>query len=108
MHIYNLTLQRATAITHAIFGNFSAPKAQEIVVARGKVLELLRPNDFNGKVQTVLSVEVFGTIRSIVPFRLTGKLHLRLPPSISFSTSRLHLFFSSFTLGQAHLIDVAV
>jgi hypothetical protein len=79
MHIYNLTLQRATAITHAIFGNFSAPKAQEIVVARGKVLELLRPNDFNGKVQTVLSVEVFGTIRSIVPFRLTGKLHLRLP-----------------------------
>jgi splicing factor 3B subunit 3 len=72
MHIYNLTLQRATAITHAIFGNFSAPKAQEIVVARGKVLELLRPNDFNGKVQTVLSVEVFGTIRSIVPFRLTG------------------------------------
>jgi len=72
MHLYNLTLQRATAITHAIFGNFSAPKVQEIVVARGKILELLRPNDFNGKVQTVLSMEMFGTIRSVVPFRLTG------------------------------------
>jgi splicing factor 3B subunit 3 len=79
MHIYNLTLQRATAITHAVFGNFSAPKAQEIVVARGKVLELLRPNDFNGKVQTVLSMEVFGTIRSLVPFRLTGTVLAKTP-----------------------------
>lgn len=86
MHIYNLTLQRATAITHAIFGNFSAPKAQEIVVARGKVLELLRPNDFNGKVQTILSMEVFGTIRSIVPFRLTGTGSISCPSGSPFIT----------------------
>ena len=54
----------------AIYGNFSGPKAQEIVVSRGKVLELLRPDE-NGKMQTICSTEVFGTIRAILPFRLT-------------------------------------
>jgi hypothetical protein len=40
----------------------------EIVVARGKVLELLRPDDA-GKVQAIHSTEVFGIIRSLTPFR---------------------------------------
>ena len=56
---------------HAIYGNFSAPKVQEIVVSRGKVLELLRPDD-QGRVQTVCSTEVFGLIRSLKPFRFPG------------------------------------
>ncbi len=55
----------------AIYGNFSGPKAQEIVVSRGKILELLRPDDA-GKVQTVCTTEVFGCIRCLAPFRLTG------------------------------------
>lgn len=55
----------------AIYGNFSAPKAQEIVVSRGKILELLRPDD-SGKMQTVCSTEVFGMIRSLIAFRLNG------------------------------------
>lgn len=55
----------------AIYGNFSAPKVQEIVVSRGKVLELLRPDE-NGRVQVVHSTEVFGTIRSLQPFRFPG------------------------------------
>lgn len=46
-------------------------KTQEIVVSRGKVLELLRPDD-NGKLQTLLSVECFGAIRSLAQFKLTG------------------------------------
>jgi len=69
--LYQLTLQRASAITHAVYGNFSAPKAQEIVVSRYKTLELLRPDD-SGKVQSILSQEVFGVIRAVLPFRLTG------------------------------------
>ena len=52
----------------AIYGNFSAPKVHEIVAARGKVLELLRPDDA-GKVQVIHSTEVFGIIRSLAPFR---------------------------------------
>lgn len=61
------------AMQCAIYGNFSAPKAQEIVVSRGCYLELLRPDD-NGKVQTILSSNVFGVIRALAPFRLTGGL----------------------------------
>lgn len=72
MFLYNLTLQRATGSTHAIHGSFSGTKQQEIVVARGKVLELLRPDPNTGKVYSILTVEVFGIIRSIMPFRLTG------------------------------------
>lgn len=71
MHLYALTLQRSSAITAAVFGNFSAPRQQELAVARGKVIELMRPNA-NGKVLTVVAAEVFGTIRSITTFRLTG------------------------------------
>ncbi len=72
MFLYNLTLQRATGITHAIHGNFSGTKQQEIVVSRGKILELLRPDPNTGKVYTVLTVEIFGVIRAVMPFRLTG------------------------------------
>ncbi|KEH44503.1 splicing factor 3B subunit-like protein [Medicago truncatula] len=71
MYLYNLTLQRPTGIICAINGNFSGGKGQEIVVARGKTLDLLRPDD-NGRIQTILSVEVFGSIRSLAQFRLTG------------------------------------
>ena len=45
---------------------------QEIVIARGKLLEIVRPDPNTGKVHTLLSVEVFGVIRSIISFRLTG------------------------------------
>ena len=72
MYLYSLTLQQATAIDLCVYGNFSSPKAQEIVVSRGKILELLRPDE-NGRVQSILATEVFGVIRSLLPFRLTGK-----------------------------------
>lgn len=72
MYLYNLTLQRATGVTHAIHGNFSGTKQQEIVVSRGKVLEVLRPDPNTGKVYVLLTEEVFGVIRSLMPFRLTG------------------------------------
>jgi len=71
MYLYNLTLQRAGAITQCAYGNFSGPKMHEVLVARGKVLELLRPDEA-GKVQTVCAQEVFGVIRAFAPFRLTG------------------------------------
>ncbi|KAL9259372.1 Spliceosome-associated protein 130 B-like protein [Drosera capensis] len=72
MYLYSLTLQQPTGILCAINGHFSGhPKIQEIAVARGKVLDLLRPDE-NGKLQTLLSVDVFGAIRSLAQFRLTG------------------------------------
>jgi splicing factor 3B subunit 3 len=72
MHLYNLTLQRATAITHAIHGNFSGTKHQEIVISRGKTLEVLRHDPTTGKVYTLLTEEVFSVVRCLLPVRLTG------------------------------------
>ncbi|KAL2937533.1 hypothetical protein RDABS01_020982 [Bienertia sinuspersici] len=71
MFLYNLTLQKATGIVTAIDGNFSGGSKQEIVVGKGKVLDLVCPDD-NGKLQIVVSVEMFGAIRSLAQFRLTG------------------------------------
>lgn len=72
MYLYNLTLQRATGITHAIHGNFSGTKTQEILISRGKSLELLRPDPSTGKIHTLLAIEIFGVVRSLMPVRLPG------------------------------------
>eukprot|EP00301_Raphidiophrys_heterophryoidea_P027109 c9493_g1_i1.p1 GENE.c9493_g1_i1~~c9493_g1_i1.p1 ORF type:complete len:1229 (+),score=405.94 c9493_g1_i1:73-3759(+) len=72
MYLYSLTIQRPQSITQAAYGNFSSSSAHELVVARSaRVLELLRV-DTNSKLQTVISTDVFGVIRSIAPFRLAG------------------------------------
>ncbi|KAF8647171.1 hypothetical protein AX16_007001 [Volvariella volvacea WC 439] len=72
MHLYNLTLQPPTAVTQAIVGNFSGARQQEIILSHGTRLELLRPDPQTGKLTTIISTDVFGSIRSIAPFRLTG------------------------------------
>ncbi|KAF7971621.1 hypothetical protein HWV62_20728 [Athelia sp. TMB] len=72
MHLYNLTLQPPTATSQAIVGNFSGAKQQEIIVSHGTRLELLRPDVHTGKVATVIATDVFGSIRSLAAFRLTG------------------------------------
>ncbi|OXU22780.1 hypothetical protein TSAR_009510 [Trichomalopsis sarcophagae] len=50
----------------------SGTKMHDIIVSRGQSLELLRPDPNTGKVHTMLTVEVFGIIRSLMAFRLTG------------------------------------
>ncbi|KAN0091266.1 CPSF A subunit region domain containing protein [Tylopilus felleus] len=72
MHLYNLTLQPPTAATQAIVGNFSGARTQEIILSRGTRLELLRPDVQTGKLSTVIASDVFGSIRSLAAFRLTG------------------------------------
>ena len=72
MHLYNLTLQHPTAITQAIVGNFSGVRQQEIIVSRGTRLELLRPDPQTGKISTILANDVYGSIRCLAAFRLTG------------------------------------
>ncbi|KAJ8584566.1 hypothetical protein M405DRAFT_774030 [Rhizopogon salebrosus TDB-379] len=72
MHLYNLTLQPPTAATQAIVGNFSGARTQEIIISRGTRLELLRPDVQTGKLSTVIASDVFGSIRSLAAFRLTG------------------------------------
>ena len=57
-------------------GNFSGPKQQEIVVAKGNVIELLRPDD-TGKVISICLTPVFSVVRSLLAFRLAGKLRIQ-------------------------------
>jgi splicing factor 3B subunit 3 len=71
MFLYHFTLQKPGGIVSAVCGNFSGQKNQEILVSRGNILELLKPDD-QGKLQPLLSVNVFGIIRSVLAFRLTG------------------------------------
>ncbi|KAH8814685.1 CPSF A subunit region-domain-containing protein [Flagelloscypha sp. PMI_526] len=72
MHLYNITLQPPTAALQAIVGNFSGARQQEIIISHGTRLELLRPDPQTGKVTTVISSDVFGSIRTLAVFRLTG------------------------------------
>src|SRR5258706_2292823 len=72
MHLYNLTLEHASAIPHAVVGNFSGVRQQDIILSRGSRLELLKADTNAGKLNTVLVHDVFGSIRSLAAFRLTG------------------------------------
>ncbi|KAG0241008.1 pre-mRNA-splicing factor rse1 [Actinomortierella wolfii] len=72
MFLYNLTLQPSNVINQAILGNFSGTKQQELVVSHVNRIELLRPDPSTGKVHSILSHDVFGVVRSLATFRLTG------------------------------------
>eukprot|EP00727_Mastigamoeba_balamuthi_P006206 m51a1_g2204 putative splicing factor 3b subunit 3-like (1210) ;mRNA; r:168623-173209 len=71
MYLYALTLQKPSAINCCVYGNFSGPASHELVVARGHVLELLRPDD-SARLRPVCTVDVFGVVRSLATFRLPG------------------------------------
>ncbi|ETS63975.1 hypothetical protein PaG_02309 [Moesziomyces aphidis] len=72
MHLYNLTLQPSGSVHATAVGQFSGTRQQEIVVAKGSRLELLRPDTQTGKVEIIVSSDAFGVIRSLAAFRLTG------------------------------------
>jgi hypothetical protein len=72
MQLYNLTLQHTTASPQAIVGNFSGARQQEIIVSHGTRLQLLRPDVQTGKISTIITTDVFGSVRSLAAFRLTG------------------------------------
>ncbi|EMR11005.1 hypothetical protein PNEG_00606 [Pneumocystis murina B123] len=72
MFLYSLSLLPPSAISITVVGQFSGQKQQEIVVARGSRLELLKPDPNLGKIKTLLSHDVYGIIRSLIGFRLAG------------------------------------
>lgn len=45
MKLYNLALQASTAIIKVLYGNFSDPKSQELVLVKSKSIELYCIND---------------------------------------------------------------
>ena len=71
LHLYNFTLQNPGGVTHAVAGSFADTEPNQILIARGHVLELVR---FDGvkSYHIIASTEVFGVIRSLATFRLHG------------------------------------
>ena len=74
-------------------GNFSSPKTEEFIISRGNTIELWRLDE-SGNVNVICSYEVYGLIRSLKPFRLSGTSQ-----SIS-TTHRKRHGFHSHRLGQ--------
>lgn len=73
MHLLNYSLLPSSSITLACVGQFSGTKQQEICVSRGATrIELLRTDPQTGKLESLKEHEVFGTVRSLAPFKLTG------------------------------------
>ncbi|GAA5822982.1 hypothetical protein JCM11251_004445 [Rhodosporidiobolus azoricus] len=73
VHLYNYSLISSSSITASCVGNFSGTKQQEICVARGGTcIELLRTDASTGKLESIVEADVFGQIRSITAFKLTG------------------------------------
>jgi len=70
MYLYSLTLNQATAVSQIATGSFSAPNENEMVLAKGKILELVRQERDSSKLTTIYRQEVFGLIRCIKTFRL--------------------------------------
>ncbi|CAD5206793.1 unnamed protein product [Bursaphelenchus okinawaensis] len=73
MLLYNITLQNNTSINAAVHGCFAGnSKSQEICIAKGTTLQLIQCDNKQGKMAIVCSHDVFGVIRSLLAFRLTG------------------------------------
>uniref|UniRef100_A0A7E4WAP3 Splicing factor 3B subunit 3 n=1 Tax=Panagrellus redivivus TaxID=6233 RepID=A0A7E4WAP3_PANRE len=73
MHLYHLSLQPPSNIVCAVHGSFAGiSKQQEVVVARGSILQLLVCDSRSGKINVKCSHDVFGIIRSLAAFKLTG------------------------------------
>lgn len=107
MYLYNLTLQRATGITTAIHGNFSGSKIQEILISHGKSLELVRPDPNTGKVHTLLQLEIFGVIRSMMAFRLTGSTKGKILEILNYNLAQLFcLILDNLEVSRKLMCDI--
>ncbi|CAM9302661.1 unnamed protein product [Scytosiphon promiscuus] len=73
MHVLSLNLQRGGGINASAYGNFSGTKkTEEIMVARGSMLELLRIDPDTDKLVSILQQPAFCVVRSLIAFRLTS------------------------------------
>jgi splicing factor 3B subunit 3 len=71
MHLYHLTALPPSGGSLVANGSFSAPRAQEVVLASGSRLSLHRLTKA-GALAAMATGEAFGALRALAPFRLTG------------------------------------
>jgi splicing factor 3B subunit 3 len=76
MHLYHLSLQKASTCLQAAVGNFSAtPRSQEIVILHGSSIELFGIDANAGKLVRLAGFDLMATVRRISALRLPGNLH---------------------------------
>ena len=69
MALIHLSLQEATGITAAVSGKFTGSPNDEILVARGRNLELIKPNSSTCRLEALTS-QKFDAITCMVAFKL--------------------------------------
>jgi splicing factor 3B subunit 3 len=75
MQLHNVTLQSSSAVKQAVVGCFVGGKSQEIILAKHDTISLLRveaASDESVRVTQLAEIPVFGVVRSIASFRVTG------------------------------------
>ena len=72
MHLYSLTMQPPSTVTAAVVGQFTGTRQQEIVLARGSRIEMVRIDVETGRATRVLQQPVFGNTRSLASIRVAG------------------------------------
>lgn len=71
MQLYNLPLSPSTAVLKTVYGNFTQPKAQELILVKTKSIELYSISE-EGKLQLLLVEELFCVLRTALSFRYHG------------------------------------
>ncbi|KAH0475974.1 MAG: hypothetical protein KVP17_002306, partial [Porospora cf. gigantea B] len=71
MHLVSLSLQRSHLISATASGNFTAPDSEEVALARGAVIEIVKPVA-KGKMSLLYRRDVFGIIRRMEAVRIAG------------------------------------
>ncbi|KAF5094205.1 hypothetical protein DV451_005068 [Geotrichum candidum] len=73
LDLYSLTLSKPGSVVRSITGQFTGRNStQDLLIARGSYLQLLRPDKITRRLVPLLSYNVFGIIRSLAVFRIAG------------------------------------
>ena len=71
MNLLHFTQHYPSAVQSAVYGSFSAPLAHELVVSRGRFLELFVVDE--GRLTRVIRQDCFAHIRGVAAIRLAGQ-----------------------------------
>ena len=72
MYLYSTTLSKAGAINQIVSGCFASGDTEQLVVAKGKLIELYEFDDSSDSLRVICTQEMFGLVRSLLSFRLLG------------------------------------
>ena len=72
MYLYSTTLAKAGAINQIVSGCFGSAETEQLVVAKGKIIELYEVEDATDSIRIICTQEMFGLVRSLMSFRLLG------------------------------------